>query len=310
VASALLLLLALVAPGVAAQSDWYLERGTDRRTPEALDDVPEAVFVLASLLREGDVPGFYDGQFAALKDSFAPLVRIAHDEAMHHTLRVMAVMALQEAADGEQLAEVLTPLLIDPEVEYQVDRLRAERMYNLVPLERLEEADLHLEFAVELSRYARFALAKDGQPEAILARIKVLEQYATRDRAKILDRSIKTFERFDVYLGRMVWFDIGYHYQQFDDYATARQWFEQLTAHLDPDDARMSHYNLACIASLEGRLDEALEQLRMAVAGGFLDVDWMDEDGDLARVRGAPGYQELRAELRGGSDPLPGSETP
>ncbi len=307
---ACLLTLAYLAPALSAQSEWYLERGTERRTARAEDDLPEAVFILASLLRDGDVPGFYDGQFAALRGHIDDLVRIAHDEALHHTLRVMAVMALQEASDGEPLAAALGPLLIDPEVEHQVDRMRAEREYHLIPLELVDEADIRLEFAVELSRYARFALAKDGQPEAILARIRVLEQFVSLNRDKILDRSISAFERFDVYFGRSLWFDIGYHYQQFDDYASARRWFEALSAHLDPSEARMAHYNLACIASLEGEHEEALVQLRLAVSGGFLDIDWMEEDGDLAGLRELPEYQALRSELLGTALPPAEGDAP
>ena len=61
----------------------------------------------------------------------------------------------------------------------------------------------------------------------------------------------------------------------------------------------MSHYNLACIAALVGRPDDAVAQLRDAVNGGFLDVDWMTEDGDLISLRDRPDFRALVMELKG-----------
>ena len=89
--------------------------------------MPEIAFALMELMRDGGVPGFYDGQFASTADRFDELVRLAQDGAVHHTLRIMAVMALQEAADGEELRRALEPLLIDPEIEFQVEWGRAMR---------------------------------------------------------------------------------------------------------------------------------------------------------------------------------------
>lgn len=286
-------------PGEAGRTEsiWYLERGTDRRTPTAQDDLPDVAFQLAEVLRDGGIPGFYDGQFAVVKDRFDDLVRVAQDESMHHTIRIMAVMALQEAADGEQLLAALQPLLMDPDVEFSVEYTRADRDFHGRPLRAMDELTQRRELDVDLSRYTRFALAKDGQPGPILERIRVLEQYVLSRRATLLDPLVRTFRDFEAYLGRNIWFDIGYHYQQFDDYESAAAWFRQLTDNLIGADVRMAHYNLACIAALTGKPEEAVSQLRQAAQAGFLDVAWMEEDGDLASLRERADYQELKRQL-------------
>ena len=296
--------------GTSDSSRWYLERGTERRQPSAKDDVPDVAFELAKILRDGGVPGFYDGQFERVQNRFDDLVRVAQDGSVHHTIRIMAVMALQESADGERLLEALQPLLLDPEVEFNVEYSRAYREFQRQTPRPLDEVTYRRELDVDLSRYARFALAKDGQPAPILERIRVLERYVWARRVSLLDPLVKTFRDFQTFLGRTIWFDIGYHYQQFDDYVSAAEWFRALTANLEGADVRMAHYNLACIAALTGRPEEALRELQAAAEAGFLDVAWMDEDGDLESLRGREDYQELRRELLGGDAGVDGADDP
>jgi hypothetical protein len=284
-------------------SPWYLERGTQKRQPTAEDDIPDVAFQLAELLRDGGIPGFYDGQFRSVQDRFDDLVRVAQDKSMHHTIRIMAVMALQEAADGERLMAALQPLLIDPELEFDVEYSRAYRDFQRQAPRPLDERTHRRELDVDLSRYTRFALAKDGQPQPILDRIRVLEQYVIPRRFVLLDPLVRTFRDFETYHGRATWFEIGYHYQQFDDYASAAEWFRQLTDSLEGADIRMAHYNLACIAALTGKPEEAVTELQLAADAGFLDVAWMEEDGDLESLRARDDYQALRMRLLGEEPP-------
>src|SRR4051794_23352934 len=51
-----------------------------------------------------------------------------------------------------------------------------------------------------------------------------------------------------------------------------------------PDDARI-HYNLACYAALDGRLDLAREHLEKAFAGEPAAREWAATDTDLAALR-------------------------
>lgn len=317
------LALAVMAPGLRAQgnpsdetpSPWYLERlerGAAEGEPERLPpEVPSVVPDLEALLRDGGVPGFYDGQFAVTADRFEELVAVAHDEDMHHVIRVMAVMALQEAAEGERLRAALEGLLVPVEFEQLVDRRVALRFFTGDTLVGLGADDeVRQELAADLSRHVRFALAKGGMPEAVEARIDVMSLVAQRHRERILDPDAEPSD-FYVYFGRAQWFSIAYHYQQFDDFENAALWFRALADNLRGGDARWAHYNLACIAALQGRPEQAVVELRGAIEDGFSDLAWMDEDGDLASLRGRADYQALRAEL--GAAPIsntPGVENP
>ena len=287
-------------PSDPAPSPWYLKRGTELRLPGAADDVPRVLKPLVELMRDGQVPGFFDGQFGDLAGDFDELARLAKDETMEHTLRLMAVMALQEAGDGERLAAQLEPLLLSVAEEFNAELNEWADFGSTV-----EEGFVRRILRADLSRHVRFALAKDGQSAPVLAKIEVMYQYIWKHRVDILDPSIKSDVDFLVAHKRSIWFDIAYHYQQFDDYETAAHWFRQLTQNLSPNDTWMAHYNLACIAALQGRPEEAVQELELAVSGGFQDVEWMDEDADLESLRERPDYQELRRRLRNG-DGLPG----
>ncbi|MCU0722813.1 MAG: tetratricopeptide repeat protein [Planctomycetes bacterium] len=56
-------------------------------------------------------------------------------------------------------------------------------------------------------------------------------------------------------------------------------------------------YNLACSASLQGKVEEALRLLREAFRKGYADVRHAREDPDLENLRGDPRFEAL---LRGG----------
>jgi tetratricopeptide (TPR) repeat protein len=52
-------------------------------------------------------------------------------------------------------------------------------------------------------------------------------------------------------------------------------------------------YNLACTYSLLGRLDDALEALTTAVAMGYNDFSYMQQDPDLDNLRADPRYADF-----------------
>ena len=283
------------APPPKEPSPFYVERGTQPRTPGPLDPVPEAAVLLSALLRDGGVPGFYDGQFASLEGRFDELAAIARDRDMNNVLRVMAVMALPEVGSGQPVADVLEPLVLPAQQELSRDYdawQSAGRDDGPEFIAMLREASL--------SEHARFALAKDGQPDRVLEKIREMERRVRRHLPDVLDPSIDSDRSYDVAWYRQVAFDIGYHYQQFDDFEHATEWFRKLTDALPGHrDTRWPHYNLACIAALQGRPDEALAQLEEAWKVGFSDVAWMLEDGDLKSLRERPEFADLARRMRG-----------
>ena len=275
-------------------SPWYLERGTDARVPLPGDDLPSVIFELQLHLRDGGVPGFYDGQFASTADRPAELARLARDPDIHHVLRMMAVMALQEASQGDALRDALLPLLLSPRVEFDVEKLTYQELGS--PSADVDWVRTQLD--ADLSRHARFAMAKGGIEEPIRAKIEVMRRFVDRIMHRLLDPAMRSDRWSDVRFGRTVIFDIAYHYQQFDDFDSAAEWFRKLTDSLPGQpDTRWAHYNLACIAALQGRAELAVDHLGQAYEVGFTDIEWMDEDGDLASLRGRADYAALRARI-------------
>jgi adenylate cyclase len=61
---------------------------------------------------------------------------------------------------------------------------------------------------------------------------------------------------------------------------------------IDPDDP-MLLYNLGCFHSLAGEVEEAIDCLERAVAGGLLQKGWYENDGDLDALRAHPRFKAL-----------------
>ena len=311
---AVLVAWALAASAAAAQqpdSPWYHERGTQVRPLPPGETRVDTALKLAALLRDGRVPGFYDGQFASVRDRFDDLASLAADPDVNHVLRVVAVMAVQEAGDGEPVRRALEPLLIPPQAEFGIefDFLRRD------PEDREDDEDIARWLMADLSQHVRFSLAKDGQPTQVLAKIRVMEQVVHDDLPELLDPSLRSDSpqgalRF-VAERRQILFSIGYHYQQFDDFAHATEWFQRLCENLPGHrDTTMAHYNLGCIEALSGRPEAALEHLRAAHAVGFTNVEWLEEDGDLASLRGRADFAALVAQMRNQEPPEGSSQPP
>ncbi|MEN6559652.1 MAG: protein kinase [Acidobacteriota bacterium] len=61
---------------------------------------------------------------------------------------------------------------------------------------------------------------------------------------------------------------------------------------IDPDDP-MLLYNLGCIHALAGDVEEAIDCLERAAAGGLLQKGWYEHDGDLDSLRCHPRFKAL-----------------
>lgn len=58
-------------------------------------------------------------------------------------------------------------------------------------------------------------------------------------------------------------------------------------------------YNLACVLSLSGKLDDAANMLDQALARGYLNLAQMESDPDLSALRETPRYQKIVANWSG-----------
>jgi len=52
-------------------------------------------------------------------------------------------------------------------------------------------------------------------------------------------------------------------------------------------------YNLACVYSLQKKIDRAIEWLQRAIDAGYNDFGWMEKDTDLDNLRDDPRYKEI-----------------
>jgi adenylate cyclase len=68
-------------------------------------------------------------------------------------------------------------------------------------------------------------------------------------------------------------------------------WADRALA-MDPGDAGV-RYNAACLFSVAGRTDRAIECLEEAVEVGFGNPDWLARDPDLDNLRDDPRFQAL-----------------
>ncbi len=59
-----------------------------------------------------------------------------------------------------------------------------------------------------------------------------------------------------------------------------------------------AHYNLACSLALSRRRDDALHSLRRAVALGYADFDWMEQDPDLESLKDNPAFRQMLGQLK------------
>ncbi|HEX7152979.1 MAG TPA: winged helix-turn-helix domain-containing protein [Thermoanaerobaculia bacterium] len=65
---------------------------------------------------------------------------------------------------------------------------------------------------------------------------------------------------------------------------------------IDPHDV-CTLYNSACVFSLDGELERALDAIEGAVRGGYTYREWLTSDPDLVALREHPRFQALMAEL-------------
>jgi hypothetical protein len=261
--------------------------------------VGRARSVFESLIHDGTIPGFYDGQFSALwpldPRMAERLIEVAVDERFHYVMRVLAIMALHETR-RPTLEEDLQPLLLDPEEEFRIARQEwfSPRGSNpeIVALRR----------RADLSRYARFSLAKAGKIGPILRIIQRMDQELQAYSRDLESRSTDDLyaEHFREWL-RTLLFESGYYFQQFDDYDRANERYLRLVEkYPESRSCQSAYYNLACIASIRKLNADSLRYLRRAVELGFTDYEWLLEDGDLQSVRKEAEFQRILEQARTG----------
>jgi tetratricopeptide (TPR) repeat protein len=80
------------------------------------------------------------------------------------------------------------------------------------------------------------------------------------------------------------------------EHAEGLEWARQALS-ADPEDP-MVLYNVACIQSLAGRSEEAMNCLERSVKNGLSQKEWLENDSNLDPVRRHPRYQALIRSLK------------
>ncbi|NIM90548.1 MAG: tetratricopeptide repeat protein [Candidatus Aminicenantes bacterium] len=80
-----------------------------------------------------------------------------------------------------------------------------------------------------------------------------------------------------------------------DDEGTAVEWMERAVA-LDPEEISIL-YNAACLYSLMGRVEEALDYFEKAIDSGYSSKEWIENDSDLDGIRNHPRFKEIMKKL-------------
>jgi tetratricopeptide (TPR) repeat protein len=85
--------------------------------------------------------------------------------------------------------------------------------------------------------------------------------------------------------------NLGVTYIQNRMYPAARESFAK-AIRLKPDHVD-SHYNLACLDALQGRLRQSLTHLKKAVSLDRSVKEWAIKDADLRNLRGVPEFEQI-----------------
>jgi len=78
---------------------------------------------------------------------------------------------------------------------------------------------------------------------------------------------------------------------QLGDKARSKEWADKALA-MDPGDASVL-YNVACVYSHLGRIEEGIECLEKSVTSGMGQKEWIEHDSDLDPLRSHPRFQAL-----------------
>lgn len=85
---------------------------------------------------------------------------------------------------------------------------------------------------------------------------------------------------------------VGVTYKSRNQHEEALHWYKKSLA-VDPDFGD-AYYNMACVYALAGERTLALRYLQIAAMNGYATAEGIDEDSDLASLRGSREYRALR----------------
>lgn len=242
----------------------------------------------------------YARAYAGIADCCAFLFMYAGS---HETHRRQADSASQKAIDldpGSAEAHASRGVALSLKGQYDEAERMFETAIRLDPwlfeayyfYARVAFAQGKLEKAVELYAKSSEVLPQDYQAPLLVAQIycdlgREAEAEAARRRGVQLAEARLRLNPDDVravYMGANGLVALG-------EYELGLQWAYEALA-MEPEEPLVL-YNVACIQSLAGRSQDALDTLEKAVRSGLTQKEWLEHDSNLDPLRGHPRYKSL-----------------
>lgn len=229
---------------------------------------------------------YYDGSKANLQgadSASSKALELDPELAETHASRGFALSLSRQYDEARR--EFETAIQLDPKL-YDAHYFYARALFQEG---RLEEAALHYEEAARAQPEDYQALLMMQAPLAGLGRHE--------ESKEVLRRGLKVAEKHlelnpddarALYLSANALIQLGERDQALERAKKAYA--------IDSSDPSVL-YNIACIYSLGGMIDQALDYLDQAIQNGFGHREWIDNDTDLDSLREDPRFQALRQKM-------------
>ncbi len=215
----------------------------------------------------------------AAEDASRKALELSPESAEAHVARGLAV-SLNKKFDEAQ-REFETAIRLDPKL-FDAHYFYARACFQ----------QGHLELAAHLFEQAAKVNPDDYQAPSMLAMVfegqgRMAEAEAAHRRAvRVIEKHLELHpdDARALYLGATDLCQLG-------EKARSLEWARMALA-IDPDDAGIL-YNVACVYSLQGQADEAVDCLERAMVHGFWYKRWAEHDSDLNNIRQHPRFKAL-----------------
>jgi len=217
----------------------------------------------------------------AAEDASRKALEIDPDLAEGHVARGLAVSLLKRFEEAQK--EFETAIRLDPKL-FDAYYFYARACFQ----------QGNLELAGHLFQQAASVNPDDYQAPSMLAMVlegqgRLTEAQAAHRRSlRIIEKHLERHpdDARALYLGATDLCQIG-------EKGRSLEWARMALA-IDPEDAGIL-YNVACVYSLQGQIDDALDCLEKALIHGFWYKRWAEHDTDLNNIRSHPRFQKIMA---------------
>ncbi len=210
-------------------------------------------------------------------------LELAPQLAEAHAARGLALSIQKQFAEAQKAFESaikLNPHLFEARYLYgraclsQGRLSEAARLFAEAAQLRQDDYQAHLLGAGVLAGLGRKAEADAAYRHGLAVAESHLQLYPDDSRA--------------LYLGATAWCQLG-------ERDRALNWVRRALA-VDPEEP-MTLYNVACVYSLLGQVEEAIDTLTAAVEKGYTHKAWIENDADFKSLHGHPRFQALLASM-------------